>query len=59
MTDADKIASIATLSADDVIGWHKFVTGFYCQGRDWLPGEKAALIARAEQLKIKIEGLNA
>lgn len=57
--DDDKIATIATLSRDEVLGWFRFVTGFYCTGRNWLPGEKAALIQRAEVLRLKIEGLNA
>lgn len=58
--DADEaIRKIATLSACDVEGWHRFVTGHYCTGRNWLPGEKAALIQRAEQLRVKVEGLNA
>lgn len=60
MTDeAEKIAAIATLSSGEVLGWYRWVTGFYHNSRNWFPGERAALINRAEILKIKIEGLNA
>ena len=56
---AEAIRKIATLTAGEIAGWHRFVTGHYHTGRNWLPGEKAALIQRAEQLRVKIEGLNA
>ena len=56
---AEAIRKISTLSAGEVEGWYRFVTGHYCTGRNWLPGEKAALIERAEQLRVKIAGLNA
>ena len=55
---AEAIRKIATLSAGEIEGWFRFVTGFYCTGRNWFPGEKAALIQRAEQLRVKVEGLN-
>ena len=58
-SDDDVLGRIPTLSAGEIEGWHRFVTGHYCTGRNWLPGEKAALIQRAEQLRVKIEGLNA
>lgn len=56
---AEAIRKIATLSAGEIEGWFRFVTGFYCTGRNWLPGEKAAMIQRAEHLRVNIEGLNA
>ena len=56
---AEAIRKSATLTSQEIIGWFRFVTGFYCTGRNWLPGEKAALIQRAEQLRVKIAGLNA
>lgn len=58
-SDDDVLGRIPTLSAGEIEGWFRFVTGFYCTGRNWLPGEKAALIQRAEQLRVNIEGLNA
>lgn len=47
------ISQIATLTADELLGWEM---GRKAIGREYQDGEKAALVLRARQLRIDLYG---
>ena len=50
----DKLAQIARLNAEELRAWNNVLSGAHKTGRNPFPGEKAAIMTRARELKIKL-----